>query len=261
MNEEPVAILVGMAERGEIDPWKIDIVEVTDRFLSELEHHTALDLRVSGRILFYAALLLRMKSEYLLDPPAEDEPLDEEDAIEWDVFEEPEEGESIDRLEAEIHRRLERKRLRRRPETLFDLITVLRHMERAELRRRRSLRTPPLVVDPGEVIGIAHEEGYRDAAQRVLVWCLDGFATQRRVTISSLMLVSGWRVADLFIPLLFLMLDGTVDLVQEEFLGEIEILPSLRIATETGSHPVHTPMAERAAREGDGSAPNRAEGN
>ncbi len=37
MAEEPVEILVQMAERGEIDPWNIDIVEVTDRFLSELE--------------------------------------------------------------------------------------------------------------------------------------------------------------------------------------------------------------------------------
>ena len=68
MIEEPVAILVGMAERGEIDPWRIDIVEVTDRFLSELERQKALDLRISGRTLFFASLLLRMKSEYLLEP-------------------------------------------------------------------------------------------------------------------------------------------------------------------------------------------------
>ena len=37
MSEEPVEILVQMAERGGINPWNIDIVEVTDRFLSELE--------------------------------------------------------------------------------------------------------------------------------------------------------------------------------------------------------------------------------
>ena len=77
------------------------------------------------------------------------------------------------------------------------------------------------------MIGIAHEEGYRDAAHRVLAWCLAGFAEGRRVTISSLVKVSGWRVIDLYIPLLFLMLDGTVDLVQEEFFGEIEVLPAL----------------------------------
>ncbi len=34
--EDPVEILVGLAERGEIDPWNINIIEVTDRFLSEL---------------------------------------------------------------------------------------------------------------------------------------------------------------------------------------------------------------------------------
>lgn len=228
MIEEPVAILVGMAERGEIDPWRIDIVEVTDRFLSELEHQKTLDLRISGRTLFYAALLLRMKSEYLLDPPeADEEPFEEDELVDWDALEEPAGGEPIARLEAEIHRRLERKRLRKRPETLFDLITVLRYMERDEQRRRRCVRAPPLEIDPGEVIGIAHEEGYRDAAHRVLAWCLAGFAEGRRITISSLVQVSGWRVIDLYIPLLFLMLDGTVDLVQEEFFGEIDIRPAL----------------------------------
>jgi segregation and condensation protein A len=237
--EEPVAILVGMAERGEIDPWRIDIVEVTDRFLSELEHQKTLDLRVSGRTLFYAALLLRMKSEYLLDPPEEEgEPFEEDEFVDWDALEEPVGGEPIARLEAEIHRRLERKRLRKRPETLFDLITVLRYLERDEQRRRRCVRARPLEIDPEEVIGIAHEEGYRDAAHRVLAWCLAGFAEGRRMTISSLVELSGWRVIDLYIPLLFLMLDGTVDLVQEEFFGEIDILPALgggSSAEETGS--------------------------
>jgi segregation and condensation protein A len=243
--EEPVAILVGMAERGEIDPWRIDIVEVTDRFLSELEHQKTLDLRISGRTLFYAALLLRMKSEYLLDPPEEEnDPFEEDEVVDWDALEEPMGGEPIARLEAEIHRRLERKRLRKRPETLFDLITVLRYMERDEQRRRRCVRAPPLEIDPGEVIGIAHEEGYRDAAHRVLAWCLAGFAEGRRMTISSLVQLSGWRVIDLYIPLLFLMLDGTVDLVQEEFFGEIEILPALGEGSAAEGSGDPTPSAD-----------------
>ena len=44
MAEEPVEILVQMAERGEIDPWNIDIVDVTDRFLDELERRKEIDL-------------------------------------------------------------------------------------------------------------------------------------------------------------------------------------------------------------------------
>jgi len=63
MHEEPVEILVGMAESGEIDPWNIDIVEVTDRFFSELERLQQLDLRICGRTLFFAANLIRRKSE------------------------------------------------------------------------------------------------------------------------------------------------------------------------------------------------------
>jgi hypothetical protein len=64
--EDPVEILVGMAERGEIDPWNINIIEVTDRFLLELERRRQLNLQVSGRTLFFAATLLRLKSEQIL---------------------------------------------------------------------------------------------------------------------------------------------------------------------------------------------------
>nr|HPM60845.1 segregation/condensation protein A [Methanoregulaceae archaeon] len=127
MSEEPVEILVQMAERGEIDPWNIDIVEVTDRFLSELERRKELDLRISGRTLFYAAILLRMKSEYLdLSGDTEDEEVPDDDdgfGIEDDFPEGA--GGPIEQLEREIRRRLDRKNLRKRPVTLFELILEL----------------------------------------------------------------------------------------------------------------------------------------
>src|SRR4030042_2973774 len=42
--EDPVEILVGLAERGEIDPWNIDIIEVPARLLNELERRRQLNL-------------------------------------------------------------------------------------------------------------------------------------------------------------------------------------------------------------------------
>ncbi len=57
--------LSALLNAGEIDPWNINIIEVTDRFLTELERRRQLNLQVSGRTLFYAATLLRMKSEHL----------------------------------------------------------------------------------------------------------------------------------------------------------------------------------------------------
>ncbi|HEY9245376.1 MAG TPA: hypothetical protein VIO11_00870, partial [Candidatus Methanoperedens sp.] len=44
--EEPIEILVNLAENGEIDPWNIDIVEVTDKFLRQVEELEKMDLRV-----------------------------------------------------------------------------------------------------------------------------------------------------------------------------------------------------------------------
>jgi segregation and condensation protein A len=133
--EDPVEILVGLAERGEIDPWNINIIEVTDRFLSELERCRQLNLQVSGRTLFYAATLLRMKSEHLelLSDPAE-EGIDEDDGLYGEDYDLALDSETdyhgrlgpIELLEHEIQRRLDRKNLRKSPVTLFELIIELK---------------------------------------------------------------------------------------------------------------------------------------
>ena len=111
MPEDPVEILVRMAEKNEIDPWNIDIVEVTDRFLEELGNRSELDLRLSGRTLFYAATLLRIKSDYLEEIAwgiADDETPFEEEIFQKNFSSES--GDPIDQFEHEISRRLERKR-------------------------------------------------------------------------------------------------------------------------------------------------------
>ncbi|TYL40349.1 segregation/condensation protein A [Natronococcus pandeyae] len=130
---EPVELLVQLAKDGEIDPWDIDIVAVTDKFLEALDDA---DLRTSGRALFYASVLLRMKSDELFAP---DEP-DEEELPPWEApfaddraVDDPE-GEPafdpVEGLEAEMERRLERKHARGKPETLDELVRDLRDAER-----------------------------------------------------------------------------------------------------------------------------------
>jgi segregation and condensation protein A len=164
VDEEPVEILVGLAEKGEIDPWNIDILEVTDRFLGELDRRRQLDLRVSGRTLFYAATLLRLKSEFLVEP---EEPGGEG---EFGPEEEPPEGFDIhepfgpiERLEREIRRRIERKNLRTRPVTLYELIRMLRTAEREEIRRRRTrtVHPPEPEVFTEDVVSVATTRGTR----------------------------------------------------------------------------------------------------
>ena len=237
MAEEPVEILVQMAERGEIDPWNIDIVEVTDRFLSELDRRKELDLRISGRTLFYAATLLRMKSEHLeqlaLDVDLEfagDVETDEGDYFSFDINE----GENqvvgpVDRLEREIKRRLERKQFRRNPVTLYELITELKNAEKEE-RRRQRLRSyePDEFYDAEDIVSIAHEERYQESAIRVLELCRDCSSSGERITLTELIDRIGWSVPEVFIPLLFLMFEGDITLEQEDIFGDLFILPVAR---------------------------------
>ncbi|WP_049922855.1 segregation and condensation protein A [Halopiger djelfimassiliensis] len=137
---EPVELLVQLAKDGEIDPWDIDVVRVTDKFLEALDD---VDLRTSGRALFYASVLLRMKSDELfaVDEPEEEElppweaPFADEGAVDGGAGAEgdgdhPPGFDPVESLEAEMERRLERKHARGKPETLDELVRELRSAER-----------------------------------------------------------------------------------------------------------------------------------
>jgi len=122
---EPIEVLVQLAEDGEIDPWDIDIVSVTDKFLERLD---GADLRMSGRALFYASVLLRMKGDAMLaDDDQEPEPEPWEVMMDDAPLDEPD---PFQTLEREMDRRLERKRARGMPQTLDELVRDLREAER-----------------------------------------------------------------------------------------------------------------------------------
>jgi segregation and condensation protein A len=244
--EDPIEILVGLAERGEIDPWNINIIEVTDRFLSELERRRELNLKLSGRTLFYAATLLRMKSEQLeiLAAPEDEGGVDDDDSFGEDYDGLPD-GEIeytgrlgvIERLEHEIQRRLDRKNMRKSPITLFELITELKNIEKEERRRRRMAADPSeaFLVDADDVVSIAHDEGYQASSSDVLEECLSLLETDGEMTLTELCEKLGWGMPEVYIPLLFLAHDGRCQLRQEEFFGDIWV--QLCRADETGTLP------------------------
>lgn len=236
MDEDPVEILVGLAERGEIDPWNIDIVEVTDRFLAELERRRELDLRISGRTLFYAATLLRIKSECLGEedgtehepeyPESDGEGID--GGFEAGAFIDP-----VDWLEHEIRRRLDRRSMRQAPVTLYELIQLLKTAEKTERKRvRRTQERPVIIVD--DVISIAHREDYRETASRLMKVLLTMESEGNvRISLNELTRRIGWSLVDVYLSILFLALDGRVDLCQEEFFSELYIVPELTSTVAT----------------------------
>lgn len=229
--EDPVEILVGMAERGEIDPWNIDIMEVTDRFLKELDRRRQLNLKISGRTLFFAATLLRMKSEHLELISTEESDEGDDDGFLGDDYDSlgdedfTAEGRlgPIERLEREIQRRLDRKNMRKSPVTLFELIIELKNIEKAERRRQRLPPADSSLYDADDVVSIAHDEGYQDAAGKVLEECLARTGPEHEITLAEICNDLGWGIPEVYIPLLFLALDGRCSLRQDDFFGDIYV--------------------------------------
>ena len=248
---EPVELLVQLAEEGEIEPWDIDIVEVTDAFLSKLE---ATDLRTSARVLFYASVLLRMKGDELLDP-TEDDPDDEPEP--WEQAFEGGDGaasgvdgapgfDPVDELEAEMDRRLDRKSTRGNPETLDELVRELREAERDNWwKRRRKYDTSDTggrgygtqTVDyratdefreddeptEGDVTGNTHSEEIDDVIDDVTAALAPEFDNGRKEVLYAEIETAGGRPFMTYLALLFLSNRGEVRLQQTDLFGDLWI--------------------------------------
>ncbi len=229
MIEDPVEILVQMAERGEIDPWHVNIIEVTDRFFVEMEKLHTLDLRVSGRTLFYAATLLRIKSDYLAIEEDDPEPEGDDGLVDDDYGFGSSGGSSgstrnpISSLEHEIVRRLDRKSMRKQPITLYDLISLLRNAEKEDRRRQRDAWVKDDIWFTEDIVSIAHEEGYHDSTEEVYQHCCGCIDSRDVVTLRDIAAELGWPLSQVYIPLLFLMHEGRLGLRQENFFGELYI--------------------------------------
>jgi segregation and condensation protein A len=254
---EPVELLVQLAEEGEIEPWDIDIVRVTDAFLEELD---ARDLRTTGRALFYASVLLRMKSDAMLSDDDDDEP-DEPELEPWeaamqggDAAAAPgEDGEGsgasgfdpVDQLEAEMDRRLERKNTRGSPETLDELVRELREAERGSWWKRsreydtsgspRGYDRGTQTVDyrdadefrrdgeptEGDVTGGTHDEDIESVIDDVRSALRTRYEKGRNEVLFAEIETAGGRPFMTFLALLFMAHRGGVRLQQDELFGDL----------------------------------------
>ncbi|WP_246999080.1 segregation and condensation protein A [Halosolutus gelatinilyticus] len=250
---EPVELLVQLAKDGEIDPWDIDVVRVTDKFLAALDDA---DLRTSGRALFYASVLLRMKSDELFAPdePEEEElppweaPFADEGPIDGGDGGRPAPGfDPVENLEAEMERRLERKQARGKPETLDELVRELRDAERGSWwKESRSYDTSDSPRGYGrgvqelsyhtedefrvddeptsdDVTHTTHEEDIEAVIDDVETVLEEQYEKGRdEVLYAEIDEVGGTRVMT-YLALLFLAHRGRVTLEQDELFGDLWI--------------------------------------
>jgi len=63
--DQPFQILLELVQTHKLDPWDVDIEKLTNVLIQRIREMQKLDLRVSGRTLLSAAILLHIKSKHL----------------------------------------------------------------------------------------------------------------------------------------------------------------------------------------------------
>jgi len=257
---EPVELLVQLAEEGEIEPWDIDIVRVTDKFLDRLDEA---DLRTSGRALFYASVLLRMKSDAMLADDDEDDPDDPWDEWEPGMDAPPAEADGdfpaydpVAKLEAEMERRLDRKTARGTPETLDELVRELRDRERGSWWKesrsydtsdspsgfQRGTQTLDYRTDDGmrvddepsagDVTDTAHEEDIEAVIDDVQAELRTHYEAGREEVLYAEIERAGGSRVETFLAVLFLSHRGVVTLEQDDLFGDLWVVDAETAETE-----------------------------
>ena len=225
-----IEILVQMAKNGKIDPWNVDIVDVTDKYLAHLFQMKAQNLRLTGRTLLFAAILLRLKSNVL-------EGIDASQIEGLNEYDEEINTNNVISLDEVLQRRTSIRLNRSRMVNLKDLIKQLQFYE--ELDRKQSLKNAHerakrrvrsyARLTPDDIVNLAHDE-YIEKSVEVLHENLKKiFETEEKVELNTLTLL-GLDKISAYIALLFLTAEpeADIDLYQEEFYGELYAVPYKR---------------------------------
>ena len=174
-----IALLIDLAEQGEIDPWDVQVIDVIDRVLHQIRSLTTptvegrspyeTDLSESGQAFLYASMLVLLKADSLarLSAADEDTPEDENpelDAPDVDIPPLP------SRLEQQLKRRASANPPQQRRVTLKELITQLEVMAETMAnprpRRARSRRGRPQSRSQAvkTISQLAHQENLSEIA-------------------------------------------------------------------------------------------------
>lgn len=171
-----IALLIDLAQRGEINPWDVQVIEVIDRYLSELalgNHEEPgrrdADLSESGQAFLWASMLLLLKADTL---EAQEEP----DVVELTESEEAYDDNGVTRLplhlERYLHRRLAAPPRKKRPVTLPELISQIQQMatQLGELPVRSRQKAPRALSRSqasSTIAHLAHDENLTEIATRL----------------------------------------------------------------------------------------------
>ncbi|MGC1393547.1 MAG: segregation/condensation protein A, partial [Coleofasciculaceae cyanobacterium] len=175
---QAIALLIDLAQRGEINPWDVQVIEVIDRYLSglaldpEVPAQRDADLSQSGQAFLWASMLVLLKADTLarlgepevLEIIEEDEELDDGGGTRLPLH-----------LERHLRRRAAAPPPKKRPVTLAELIEQLQQMAAQLGENNLNPRPkPPRAVSRTQtaqaIAHLAHDENLTEIAARLEVF-------------------------------------------------------------------------------------------
>ncbi len=216
------SIIYELVRTGQMDPWDIDISLLTRRYMETLKDLKEANFLISGKVVLAAAIMLKIKSDRLLNEKIA--------SFDQQLFSEGE-TEEFEGFEDDLNkeRLIENPKLvaktpltRKKRVTLNDLVGALQKAlevdQRRTLRKLREKEHIEKVKIPEKKVDIT------TLIKSVYERIIDFFKKKEIVTFNEL--IPSERKEDkimTFIPLLHLVNQGKVDIEQENHFGDIFI--------------------------------------
>jgi len=237
LDDASLEILVDMAKEGDLDPWDINLEKVTSKYLSAINQNPTDCLKEAGRAIFYASVLLRMKSDILAMQSSEalnigiHRELDDNYLLEEELANNQIKQITFNDLEAAIRRKYIQKAKRFRKLTLKDLIQALQDAKEEEENRiyRKQQRLFDLenysIIAPevgDDIMELTHAENLEAAIERLGIILPEHILDGDRLEFETIVKMLGcWSNA--FLAILFLAHEHQIEFKQENFYGELWI--------------------------------------
>lgn len=200
-----------------MDPWDIDISKLSQKYIEMLKKMQELDLRISGKVVLAAAILLRMKSNYLMDNDMLnfDKMMHPENFEEEALYDDQKQAPTINSKDLKLIPRTPQPR--KRKVSIFELVEALKQALEVKNRRRQILDAVNIPLPEKKIDIFKVIEQLYNQIEKIL-------GKQEKLTFNEL--VPSKKREDMigaFVPMLHLSNDHKVDLEQFSHFGDIHI--------------------------------------
>lgn len=210
------SLILDLVRVQNMDPWDIDVSKLSQDFIGMLRKMQQLDLRISGKVVLAAAILLKMKSNYLMERDIMnfDRLMHPDEYTEEALYEEPKRLD-IDLSKVRLIPRTPQPR--KRKVSIYELVEALKLALEVKNRRRQILDSIQIPLPEKQVdISIVIEKLYKNIEK---ILDIEGSLTFSQLIPSK----KKEDIINAFIPVLHLSNQQKIDLYQEQHFGEIEI--------------------------------------